>query len=76
MDCWGFDGDGELGNRSSSRRIGYLGGGGYDTPQAVIGITNAISVTSDEDGSYCAVLSSGGMDCWGWNDEASWAAGP
>ena len=33
-------------------------------PQAVTGITDAVSVTSDDDG-YCAVLSTGGADCWG-----------
>ena len=41
---------------------------GYDTPQAVTGITNAVSVTSDDAGDgYCAVLSTGGVDCWGYN---------
>ncbi len=67
MECWGDNAEGELGN-------GTLGGpnpsggaldGGYDTPQAVTGITNAVSVTSDGNDSYCAVLSTGGVDCWG-----------
>jgi alpha-tubulin suppressor-like RCC1 family protein len=61
MDCWGFDGNGELGNGTTD---GPDGIGGYDTPQAVTGITNAVSALTDSEG-YCAVLSTGGMGCWG-----------
>ena len=67
VDCWGLNSDGELGD-------GNIGGpdglnDGYDTPQAVIGITKAISLSGDGtgDGGYCAVLSTGGVDCWGAN---------
>jgi Fibronectin type III domain len=67
VDCWGYNPYGELGN-------GTIGGpdeGGYDTPQAVTGIADATSVTaegqSDYEGGYCALLSTGGVDCWGYN---------
>src|SRR4029077_14240871 len=38
--------------------------------QAVRGITNAVTITSDSrplQGSFCAVLSTGAVDCWGYN---------
>ena len=65
VDCWGVNSSGELGN-------GTIGGpdgaaGGYDTPQPVTGITDAASVVSHGDG-YCAVLSTGKIDCWGYNN--------
>jgi alpha-tubulin suppressor-like RCC1 family protein len=63
VDCWGENTNGELGNGTIDGPDGEYG---YDTPQAVTGITHAVSATSDGYG-YCAVLSSGGMDCWGDN---------
>ena len=66
VDCWGDNSDGELGNGTTGGPDGN--GSGYDTPQAVTGITDAVSLTSDADGDgYCAVLSTGGVDCWGDN---------
>jgi len=69
MDCWGDNTYGQLGNGTTGGRYGP--GGGYDTPQAVTGITDAISVSSEGSGGggtgFCAVLSTGGMDCWGDN---------
>ena len=64
VECWGYNFAGDLGIGTTG---GPDGAGGYDTPQVVTGITNAVSVTGDGDASYCAVLSSGGMDCWGEN---------
>ena len=66
VDCWGYNGDGEVGNGTIG---GPDGEGGYDTPQAVSGITNAVSVTGDDDDGYCALLSTGGVDCWGYNPD-------
>ena len=65
VECWGYNGDGELGNGTTS---GSDGESGYDTPEAATGITDAISVTSDVAESYCAVLLTGGTDCWGDNE--------
>jgi alpha-tubulin suppressor-like RCC1 family protein len=57
--CWGTGGYGELGNGTTK---------GSDKPVAVTGITDATAVASDGDGeSYCAVLSTGHMNCWGYN---------
>ena len=69
VDCWGYNNDGELGNGTTG---GPDGEDGYDTPQAVTGITNAVSLSSEgygKDFGYCAVLSTGGVDCWGYNDD-------
>ena len=65
MDCWGFNDYGELGNGTTG---GPDGEGGYDTPQAVSGLTDAVSLSSDGNFSYCAALSTGAVDCWGYND--------
>jgi len=65
VDCWGDNSIGELGNGNTR--------GGYDTPQAVTGMTDAVAVISDADpglsdpGGYCAVLSTNRMVCWGDN---------
>ncbi len=58
VDCWGLNVEGELGNGTAD---GYS-----DVPVAVIGITNAVSVAASLYG-YCAVLATGGVDCWGSN---------
>lgn len=66
VDCWGDNGRGELG-------IGSVGGpdgaGGYDSPQAALFSTPVSSMTSDSDG-FCAVLTDGGMSCWGLSEQA------
>jgi alpha-tubulin suppressor-like RCC1 family protein len=58
IDCWGSNMSGQLGNGATSNS---------SIPVAVTGITTAISVTGDGDGSYCAVLESGDVNCWGAN---------
>ena len=60
IDCWGSDG-GLLGNGSVS------GPDPNPTPGPVVGVTTAISVVNDGNGGYCAVLTSGSVDCWGYN---------
>jgi alpha-tubulin suppressor-like RCC1 family protein len=65
IECWGNNSSGELGVGTVGDP--YLGGTDYYTPQAVTGITDAVSIATDDSGSYCAVLSSGGIDCWGDN---------
>jgi alpha-tubulin suppressor-like RCC1 family protein len=58
LKCWGYNGDGELGNGTTTTSA---------TPLIVGGITTATSVSV---GGYhvCARLSSGGVRCWGYND--------
>jgi alpha-tubulin suppressor-like RCC1 family protein len=60
MKCWGANGDGQLGNGTTAKS---------DVPVAVTGITDAKAAASDGDGgSFCAVLSTGHMKCWGANN--------
>ena len=72
VDCWGYGGDGELGD-------GLLGESA--TPVAVVGVggtgtlTGVASLGSDGKG-MCAVLTSGGVDRWGYGPTASSATGP
>jgi alpha-tubulin suppressor-like RCC1 family protein len=62
VDCWGRGDEGELGDGSFS---------GSDTPVQVKGVggTSTLggvaSLTGDFD-SYCGLLTSGGVDCWGY----------
>jgi alpha-tubulin suppressor-like RCC1 family protein len=76
VDCWGDNTYGELGNGTTGGPDSYYDNsqGGYDTPQAVVGLSDAVSVTSDGgagdyQSGYCAVLSTGGVDCWGDNSD-------
>jgi alpha-tubulin suppressor-like RCC1 family protein len=60
MKCWGAGGDGQLGNGTTSNS---------EVPVTVTGITDASAAVSDADGgSFCAVLSTGHMKCWGYNN--------
>jgi alpha-tubulin suppressor-like RCC1 family protein len=59
VDCWGYGGDGELGNGTTT---------GSAVPVTVAGISNAMAVASDNNGgSSCALLSTGQVKCWGYN---------
>lgn len=59
VDCWGANNDGQLGNGTTTAS---------DVPVAVKKITTATSVISGtESFTDCALLSSGAVDCWGYN---------
>lgn len=67
-DCWGFDGDSALGNPSVSGLVSNV-------PVTVVGasgkgvlggITSLITGDNGQGGSVCALLTSGGVDCWGF----------
>jgi hypothetical protein len=55
IDCWGYNGYGELGNGTTTDS---------DVPVAVSGITNATQIASS-DWDTCALLAGGQIDCWG-----------
>jgi alpha-tubulin suppressor-like RCC1 family protein len=59
VECWG------------SNQSGMLGNGGTeaisDTPVAVRNVSDAQSVFTFENGTACAILTTGHVDCWGYN---------
>ena len=61
VDCWGYGPDGELGNGASSNSAAPVQVEGVGGTGTLSGVT---SLTSSP-GSYCAELTSGGVDCWG-----------
>ena len=69
VDCWGPGGSGELGNG----QFYTLGNVGSAIPVAVVStsgsgtLSGVASLTSNGIG-YCALLTSGGVDCWGYGN--------
>ncbi len=61
VDCWGGDAYGELGNSTYYPNTSYV-------PVPVGSVTGAVAVTVGSQFA-CALLSSGGVDCWGLNSE-------
>jgi alpha-tubulin suppressor-like RCC1 family protein len=61
VECWGYNYFGSLGDGQDGEEHMHS-----DIPVEVFGITNAVAVTGDSD-SPCALLSTGGVDCWGQN---------
>jgi alpha-tubulin suppressor-like RCC1 family protein len=57
VDCWGDNGDGQLGDGTTTNR---------STPVAVGGITTATQIAAGAFQS-CALLAVGSVDCWGYN---------
>jgi alpha-tubulin suppressor-like RCC1 family protein len=57
--CWGYDNYGQLGNGTTETVS--------DTPVQVSGITNATQVSAGE-AHACARLSTGSVECWGYNN--------
>ena len=68
VNCWGYNFNGELGNGSFTQ----TGCQCSATPTAVVGVGGAgtlsgvANVVSSEGNNFCALLTSGGVDCWGW----------
>ena len=72
VQCWGLGEFGELGN---GQFYNPSGPGGSASPVQVQGVggngalSNVASLTSDGNGyGYCALLTSGGVDCWGFGE--------
>lgn len=67
VDCWGFNQFGQLGDgklKTSSRPVPVIGVGGKGL---LSGVASLVSGALGYGDSYCAVLRSGGVDCWGYN---------
>jgi hypothetical protein len=63
-DCWGDGHDGQLGN-------GLYGGSAIPVKVKGVGgsgsLTRVVAVRwSPGDGNFCAIVTSGGVDCWGY----------
>ena len=56
--CWGYDEDGELGNSDGGTSQSQV-------PEQVTGLTSGVTALSAGAGSACAVVTCGGVDCWG-----------
>lgn len=56
--CWGDNSAGQLGDGTVSRRL---------TPVYVSGLSSGVSKVAAGYGHTCAITSSGGVKCWGWN---------
>lgn len=67
IDCWGDNGDGELGTGTTTGPD--CAGNCSATPVPVSGITNATAIaTGGANGEQaCALLSGGTIKCWGYN---------
>ena len=67
VDCWGFGPNGELGNGKFYKSGNY----GSAKPVAVVstsgsGTLSGVASLTGNGGGYCALLTSGGVDCWGY----------
>jgi alpha-tubulin suppressor-like RCC1 family protein len=56
--CWGYNGDGQLGNGTFSNSY---------TPVDVTGLTTGAASVSLGIFDACALTTTGGVRCWGWN---------
>jgi alpha-tubulin suppressor-like RCC1 family protein len=64
VECWGSDFS--LGNAGSTADTCQGGNSCSVTPVQVTGVTDAVAITAGE-GTACALLQSGGVQCWGQN---------
>lgn len=58
MKCWGYNGHGELGDGTSTDRT---------TPVDVGGLTSGVAAMGAREFNTCALTSTGGVKCWGYN---------
>jgi len=56
--CWGLNGNGQLGDGTTTRRL---------TPINVSGLASGVSTISAGHAHTCVQTSGGGVKCWGWN---------
>ena len=66
VDCWGDNYAGDLGDATSSGPDSCPNEACSTTPVQVSGIADATQVSAGSDSTACALLSGGGIDCWGY----------
>ncbi len=75
VDCWGPESDGELGNNSGTGAQNCQGDGWAcsPTPVQVVDangpLTGVTDLHADAQQAFCALLASGGVDCWGGGND-------
>src|SRR4029079_11248411 len=57
--CWGNDFEGQLGDGKTETSSA--------SPRDVIGLTSGVTAIAARDAQTCAVTSTGGVKCWGFN---------
>ena len=68
IDCWGNDSVGQLGNGSPDVSIDFGAGTTYASTARVVNLPRVGQVTAGV-AQLCAVIDTGGADCWGFNDQ-------
>lgn len=69
--CWGINGYGQLGDGSITTTAPY----GNSLPVDVSGLTSGVTAIAAGDGHTCALTTSGGVKCWGYNQHGQLGSG-
>ncbi|MDA8282513.1 MAG: RCC1 domain-containing protein, partial [Actinomycetota bacterium] len=70
VDCWGYGAYGQLGNGSfttTATPVQVVGIGGTGLLSGVAQVVSDGSSSSAIPGTFCALLTSGNVDCWGYD---------